>query len=88
MSTKVTLPSNVEAERSVLGSALIDSDAASVVAVALNSDDFSGVDPRNILVFKAMQEIQSRHEPIEVQSVAAQMNNTNTLDEAGGVPYL
>lgn len=88
MANRVTLPSNVEAERYVLGSALIDPDAVSIVVVSLFEKQFSNVDHRNILVFRAMKEVYDRGDPVEIQTVTAQMNNTNTLDEAGGVPYL
>lgn len=88
MARKVVLPSNVEAERSLLGAMLMDNDAASVAVASLTEKAFSGVDPRNVLVFRAMNELSSRSLPIDTNTVANQLINMKLLDDAGGTPYL
>jgi replicative DNA helicase len=85
---KVALPSNVEAERCVLGSMLMDSAAASTAISSLTEDVFSDVDKRNLLVFKAMEAISSHNGNIDVQSVADTLNNLKMYDDAGGSEYL
>jgi replicative DNA helicase len=84
----ITLPSNVEAERSVLGSMLLDPNAAAVGIASLTEESFSAVDKRNVLVFHAMGELSLRKEPIEVQGVINELKNLKTLDDAGGADYI
>ena len=52
MPKDIVLPSNVEAERAVLGAMLIDTDALSVGIGSLTVDSFSDVDLRNKAVFQ------------------------------------
>lgn len=84
----ITLPSNVEAERSVLGSMLLDPNAAAVGIASLTEESFSGSDKRNILVFHAMSELSQRKEPIEAQGVINELKILKTLDDAGGADYI
>ncbi len=65
----LTLPSNVEAERSVLGSMLISPEAAQIALGSLTEDDFSGEEPRNVHVFHAMRELQLHNRSIDPQTV-------------------
>jgi replicative DNA helicase len=85
---KITLPSNVEAERCVLGSMLMDSAAAATALSGLTEDVFSGVDKRNLLVFQAMEAIQAHNGNIDVQTVSDTLQNLKTYDDAGGSDYL
>ena len=84
----VDLPNNVEAERSVLGAMLCDSSAAQVGIDSLNEDDFSDADPRNRLVFRAMQALYQRRSAIDAQTVNGQMVIMQIDEAAGGLPYL
>ena len=60
---KVSLPSNVEAERSVLGAMLLSASACNIAIASLTEDSFSDVDPRNKIIFHAMENL-SQHEHI------------------------
>lgn len=82
------LPSNVEAERSVLGAILMSEEAAMNALTSLNDKMFSGVDKRNILVFNAMYELYKRGDPIDAQTVTNVLTNNKRLEEAGGIDYL
>jgi replicative DNA helicase len=84
----ITLPSNVEAERTVLGSMLMDSDAAAVGIASLTKESFSGVDKRNVLVFSAIEELAKQKQNIDTASVGNQLINLKTIDDAGGSDYL
>lgn len=88
MASTITLPSNVEAERTVLGAMLIDSKSAASGYASLNEDSFSGVDPRNGMVFKAISEILSRRENVDIQSVHDQLVNLKLDKEVGSPEYL
>lgn len=69
MAQVVALPSNVEAEKSVLGSMLVSPEAADVALGALEEDDFSDVELRNKMVFHAMEVLHSVGRPIDPQTV-------------------
>jgi replicative DNA helicase len=88
MAKTIVLPSNVEAERSVLGAMLLDPNAAAVALASLSEASFSGVDKRNILVFRAMQELASRKTPIDAETVTNELIIMKTLEDAGGPEYL
>lgn len=81
------LPSNVEAERSVLGSMLIAPDAADVALGSLSEGDFSDADPRNRLVFHAMVELHKNGRPIDAQTVIDELIALK-LDNAVTANYL
>ena len=55
MASSILLPSNLEAERAVLGSMLIEASATDIALATLRTEDFSDADPRNRLVFEAMK---------------------------------
>ena len=65
MAKVISLPSNIEAERSVLGAMLISPEAASIAIGSLEEKDFSGVDMRNNLIFRAMNELALASKPID-----------------------
>ncbi len=88
MAEKFILPSNVTAERCVLGSMLVSSSAASVALAALTEDDWSDVDPRNKIIFKAMKEVAEKPSPIDAQTVNDQLVLTKLKEEAGSPDYL
>ncbi|MGN1261736.1 MAG: replicative DNA helicase, partial [Candidatus Enteromonas sp.] len=84
----VALPSNVEAERSVLGAMLCDSSAAEVGLESLRETDFSDEDKRNRYIFRAMVLLHQQHSPIDPQMVNGQLVNMQMDQLAGGLPYL
>ena len=88
MAAKYELPSNVEAERCVLGAMLISTSAASIALAALQEDTFSDVDPRNKIIFHAMKELADKSTAIDPQTVNDQLILTKLKDEAGSPDYL
>lgn len=87
MATAITLPSNVEAERSVLGAMLIDSGVSDIALASLAEDDFSNADPRNKMVFRAVKELHDRGGAIDVQTVFHELVILK-LDKNVSVQYL
>ena len=81
------LPADVEAERVVLGAALILPDMAEIALSLLTSDDFSNDDPRNKYIFKAMEELRAHKKPIDPTTVINQLANLN-LSNAVDTEYL
>lgn len=84
---KIVLPSNLEAERSVLGGILLSGDTAAMVFSSLKPSDFSGVDKRNVLIYQAMSQLLKQNTPIEIASLIDELTILHTLEDAGGVTY-
>ncbi len=80
------LPQNIEAEQSVLGAILIDSEAFSSVVEILGPQDFYRESHRKI--FSAMVELYERHEPIDLITLIDYLKSINLLDEVGGAEYI
>lgn len=79
-------PHNKEAEQSVLGSILIDKDAIVKIVDLLESTDFYYDTHR--LVYEAMIDLYSRHDPIDLLTLANLLEERKTLDSIGGPAYL
>lgn len=79
-------PQNTEAEASILGAILIDSDAIVKVADIINPEDF--YDERHARIYEAMLQLYEKHSPIDVLTLSDQLRNTGMLDMVGGAGYL
>jgi replicative DNA helicase len=79
-------PQNVDAEKSVLGSLMLDKDGIINVANIVKVDDFYK-DTHNI-IFEAMLELYERHEPIDVLSLSNRLEEKGKLEKIGGSSYL
>lgn len=79
-------PQNQEAEASLLGALLIDSDAVVKVADIVNENDF--YDKRHGLIFAAIKRLYETHSPIDVLTLADELRNNDHLDQIGGGAYL
>jgi replicative DNA helicase len=80
------LPSNVEAERYVLGSILMDDSQYIFAAGVLEPDDFSLEKHRRI--FLRMGEMNARGDRIDRITLANELIRFNELEACGGVSYL
>jgi replicative DNA helicase len=81
-----TLPSNVDAERFVLGSILMDDSQYVLTAGTLEPDDFSLEKHRRI--FKRMGELNERGERIDRVTVANELMRYSELEACDGLSYL
>ncbi len=79
-------PQNLEAEQSVLGALLIDKDAIIKVADVVAGDDF--YKDAHQMIFEAMLELYEKREPIDVLSLANQLEANKQLEVIGGRTYL
>lgn len=79
-------PQNTEAEASLLGAILIDSDAIVKVADLVRPDDF--YDERHARIYEATLQLYEKHSPIDVLTLSDQLKNTGMLDMIGGASYL
>ena len=80
------LPSNVDAERFVLGSILLNDSLYIQAAGELQSDDFSLEKHRRI--FSRMGELNERGERIDRVTVANELMRRNELESCDGLSYL
>jgi replicative DNA helicase len=79
-------PHNPEAEEAVLGSLLMDPEAAGKVAPFLHKEDFYR--ERNGAIFEAMLAIYERHEPVDFLTLSDELKRAGRYDELGGLVYL
>jgi replicative DNA helicase len=82
----VVPPQNVEAEASLLGAIMIDSDAVVKIADIVSSSDF--YDPRHQRIYEAITQLYEKHSPIDVLTLADQLKSTGFIDFVGGAAYL
>lgn len=80
------LPANIDAERFVLGSILLDDANYVTVSATLQADDFSIEKHRRI--FLRMGELYSRNERIDRVTVANELVRQGQLESVDGVTYL
>jgi replicative DNA helicase len=81
-----TLPFNIEAERSVLGSLLLYDGQLPIILELLLSQDFYS--PAHKAIFEAIIQINQRHQKIDLVILQDQLEKTGQLEVAGGVSYL
>lgn len=79
-------PQNTDAEASLLGALLIDSDAIVKIADLVSSNDF--YDPRHQRIYEAIDQLYEKHSPIDVLTLSDQLKNSGFLDFVGGATYL
>lgn len=79
-------PQNAEAEASLLGALLIDSDAVVKIADHLSPRDF--YDKKHEKIYEAIIQLYERHESIDVLTLADRLKNNGVLDQVGGPGYL
>ena len=81
-----TMPNNLEAEESVLGSCFLSKYALQKATETLTTESF--YNDRNAKIFQTMVELQEKNTPIDLTTVTSSLKNKNELTEAGGVEYL
>lgn len=79
-------PQNTDAEASLLGAILIDSDAIVKIADIISADDF--YDQKNGRIYEAINQLYEKHSPIDVLTLSDQLKSTGFIDFVGGAPYL
>jgi replicative DNA helicase len=79
-------PHDIEAEKAVLGSMLIDSEGIFKIATFLAPEDF--FNPENQLVYEACFNLYQRNEGINQITVARELAQKDKLEEVGGAAYL
>ena len=79
-------PQNLEAESSLLGCLMIDKDAIFKVADTLRPEDFYKDSHR--LIYTAMRDLYVHHDPIDILTLTAKLEEKNLLEAVGGRTHL
>lgn len=80
------LPHSIEAEQSVIGGLMLDSSQFDAVAEVLGQQDFYKATHRQI--FAVMVALLEHEQPIDVITVAEELNRRGELPSVGGLGYL
>ena len=81
-----TLPSNIEAENSVLGSCFLSKYAMQKASENLTPDSF--YDDKNKNLFSILLELMEEGTPLDITTVTSRAKKKKNLKEVGGVEYL
>jgi replicative DNA helicase len=81
-----TPPQDMAAEQSVIGSMLISKDAIASVSEVLRGNDFYR--PAHETIHDAIIDLFGRGEPVDMVTVAAELQRRGELQRIGGAPYL
>src|SRR3989338_3914863 len=79
-------PQNIEAEKSLIGSLLLDKEAINKVADSLQPEDFYS--RAHQIIYEGMFKLFERREPIDLLSLSNILEESGQLDIIGGVGYL
>lgn len=79
-------PSNLEAEKSVLGSMLMDKDAVINVAGFLRAEHF--YDGKHGEIYAALVELFEAGQPVDIVTISDKLSSKNKLKQIGGRTYL
>ena len=82
----VTPPNSLEAERSVLGAMLQDSNAVMQASERLTKEDF--YQPAHQELFDAMIKLYREQSPVDMVTVDTELSRRGTLEGVGGTAYL
>lgn len=79
-------PRNIDAEKSLLGSILVDKESINKVADHLHSNDF--YNRNHQIIYEAVMTLFERKEPIDLLNLSNCLTDMGSLDEVGGMGYL
>ena len=81
-----SLPNNLEAEQSVLGSCFLSKYALQKACETLTEDSFYS--EKNAKIFASLSSLLEAKTPIDITTVTTDLKNKKLLSEVGGVEYL
>ena len=87
MNTKLRIPpQNVDAEKALLGSVIINSESIFEVIEQVNEDSFYS--EKHKIIFKSMMDLFRKNEPIDLLTLSSELKNKKELSSIGGETYL
>lgn len=79
-------PHSIEAEKSVLGAAMLSKDALFDVVEVVRAEDF--YDENHKEIFKAILDLHRKSAPVDALTVAEELKKRNSLNMVGGRAYI
>ncbi|MGI6335070.1 MAG: replicative DNA helicase [Minisyncoccales bacterium] len=79
-------PQDIEAEKSLLGSLMLEKEAITKIADIIRAEDF--YKRNHQYIYQAIEDLFASGEPVDLISVASKLKETNRLDNLGGTAYL
>ncbi|HEX7714547.1 MAG TPA: replicative DNA helicase [Bacillota bacterium] len=79
-------PQNIEAERSTLGSMMLEKEAIYKGSEVLRPEDFYREAHR--VIFEVVTQLANKGEPVDIITVSEELKRREMLDKIGGVAYL
>lgn len=79
-------PQDITAEKSLLGAILLSDTSFPEILEHLTYEDF--YEKRHGLIFKAMTSLYSKHKPIDLLTLCAELRAEKNLKAVGGEPYI
>ena len=80
------VPSNLEAEQSVIGSMFLSKYALEKACETLTKESFYY--HNNALIFDVIKDMSEHKKPIDLTTITSELKSKNLLNEVGGVEYL
>ena len=81
-----TLPNNIEAEKSLLGSVFWSYAALQKACEDIDKDVFYS--PKNGQIFEVIKELYDKKHPVDINTLTAELVTKKILNQIGGVEYL
>jgi replicative DNA helicase len=81
-----TLPASLDAERTILGCALLDNDTFEQAAHALDAEMFYS--PSHRKIFAAMQRLTIAGNGIDPITLQEELRKTDEIEQVGGLAYI
>jgi replicative DNA helicase len=81
-----SLPHNIDAEKSVLGSILVNNENYYRIVEMLRPEDFYFDSHR--LIFRQMVELMEKSRTVDLITIQEELMRTSSLESAGGIAYL
>jgi replicative DNA helicase len=79
-------PHSVQGEQSVLGGLMLNSEAWNEISDKIASEDFYRREHQ--LIFQAMRALSEADQPLDVVTIAEELEHRAELNDVGGMPYL
>lgn len=79
-------PQNIDAEVSLLGSILLDSEVITAIADKISSEDF--YDHRHGVIYNSILRLYEQNKPIDLLTLSSNLKDQDELEQVGGSSYL
>ena len=86
MNAPIKIPTELEAEKAVLGGIFMEQDTLVYVIDMLAPNDF--YDSKHKIIYKAMVDLSQSNKTVDPTTVLSYLDSSNQLEQAGGTIYI